>query len=517
MKSFVKIFAIALTMASCVDVLDEHPKDFIGPSNFYKNEGDVLAAINGAYSALKTYYAEDSYLLMVELPTEAVGTYGQTLSGENAQLDEYLWDDGHVDILAFYTNAYRAVNAASSVVDNIQDVEMNPDLKSRIIGEAKFLRALTYFNLVRFFGDLPLKKHAAKGLADAAKVNRDPASAVYDFIIEDLESAIGLLPSRSALKGADIGRASKEAALTLIAKVYLQRGSMSAANGAPASLRIAQAGDFQKCISYLEPVMTGGYHKLLDDFSTLWGFGVGINNENNVEVIFDVQNMAQSGYGASLSDRVAPFNSPYTKSEGGTFQAELPFYNSFLDSDARKAVTFVTSYVINGVTVVYDQNNIGGTGFRGNVPGFFKLLKPDLSTQDPNNFVVLRYADVLLMYAEALNEINNGPTDPAYDAINEVRGRVGLDPLDGLDYAQFKDSVFTERRKELVLEGHGWFDSQRHFAWAKSRVEASSGFGSLDFGPSTSVTIADPKFRLMPIPRAARDINPNLGQNTGWD
>src|SRR5690606_36522622 len=205
-----------------------------------------------------------------------------------------------------------------------------------------------------------------------------------------------------------------------------------------------------------------------------WGFGVSLEHENNEEVIFDNQNIAQNGFGAGLSARVARVNSPLTKSEGGNMQAELPFYNSFADDDVRKAITFCTSYVINGVTVVYDQNNIGGTGFRGPVPGFYKLLQPDLSAQDPNNFVVLRYADVLLMYAEALNEINNGPVEDAYDAINAVRNRAGLEDLpEGLTYAEFKDAVFTERRKELLLEAHGWFDSQRHFAWAKARVEAS--------------------------------------------
>lgn len=199
-------------------------------------------------------------------------------------------------------------------------------------------------------------------------------------------------------------------------------------------------------------------------------------------------------------------------------QAELPFFQSFAAHDIRKEITFVTSYVVNGQLVVYDPDNINGSGFRGNVPGFYKLLKPDLNNQDPNNFVVLRHADVLLMYAEALNEINNGPNEDAYDAINAVRNRAGLDDLiEGLDYSLFKDSLFVERRKELVLEGHGWFDSQRHFAWAKKRVEDSSGFGFDDFGPSTTIVVEDPKFRLMPIPRAARDINPSLKQNPGWD
>ncbi len=516
MKS-IKILFLILLVSSCIDVLDEHPQDFIGPANFYKNQADAMAAIDGAYSALQACYAEDSYLLMVELPTEAVGTYGQTLAAETEQLDEYLWDDNHPDILTYYTNAYRALNAASSVVDNVPGTEMNENVKIRIIGEAKFLRALTNFNLVRFFGDIPLKRNSARGLGDAGMVSRDPAADVYEFIIEDLEDAISVLPLRSTLTGANIGRASQEAAHTLLAKVYLQRASMNAANGVPEHLRIAQAGDYAKCVQHLEVVMDGGYHKLLDDYSHLWGFGVSLQHENNAEVIFDIQNMAQSGFGAHISDRVAPFNSPLTRSEGGTMQAELPFYNSFADEDVRKEITFVTSYVIDGVTVVYDQNNIGGTGFRGPVPGFYKLLKPDLSAQDPNNFVVLRYADVLLMYAEALNEINTGPTETAYDAINEVRDRAGLEALpDDLTYSEFKDAVFTERRKELVLEGHGWFDSQRHFAWAKARVEASSGFGGTDFGPSTEITVEDPKFRLMPIPRAARDINTNLSQNTGY-
>lgn len=518
MKLSLRIFFIATILSSCVDVLDENPSDFIGPSNFYKNSGDAIAAINGAYSLMKENYANDSYLLLVELPTEAVGTHGETLTAEGEMLDEYLWDDNHVDLLEYFTAAYRTINAAASVADNVAGIDMDEALKNRIIGEAKFIRALTYLNLVRFFGDIPLKKSSSKGLDDAQMVGRSPASEVYEFIIEDLTFAIDHLPTRDKITGADIGRASMEAAQTLLAKAYLTRGSMNAANQVPAGLQIAQAGDFQKAIAYLEPVIHGSNHKLLDDFNTLWGFGVGILNENNEEVIFDVQNMSQPGFGAQISDRVAPYGSPLSNSgSAGTMQAELPFYNSYADHDVRKAITFVTSYTINGVTVVYDQNDIDGTGFRGNVPGFYKYLKPDPNNQDPNNFIVLRYADVLLMYAEALNEVNNGPTVAAYDAVNAVRSRAGLDDLDDdLSYSMFKDAVFEERRKELILEGHGWFDSQRHFAWAKQRVEASSGFGFTDFGPSTTIVVEDPKFRLMPIPRAARDINKNLSQNTGW-
>jgi len=518
MKLSLKILMIAGLLTSCIGVLDEDPSDFIGPANFYKNKGDALAALNGAYSAMKENYANDHFLLMVELPTEAVGTHGETLTAENPQLDEYLWGETHDDILTYYTAAYRTINTAAAVVDNVVDIDMEEELKNRIIAEARFIRALTYFNMVRFFGDLPLKKRAARGLSDAGMVPRDPASEIYDFIIEDLTFAIDHLPARVEITGADIGRASKEAAQTLMGKVYLTRGTMNATNQVPEALRIAQPGDFQKAIDYLTPVITGGYHRLLDEFSDLWGFGTALNNENNEEVIFDIQNMARPGFGAHLSDRVAPFNSPLTKSEGGTMQAELHFFQSFAAHDIRKEITFVTSYVVNGQLVVYDPDNINGSGFRGNVPGFYKLLKPDLNNQDPNNFVVLRHADVLLMYAEALNEINNGPNEDAYDAINAVRNRAGLDDLiEGLDYSLFKDSLFVERRKELVLEGHGWFDSQRHFAWAKKRVEESSGFGFTDFGPSTTIVVEDPKFRLMPIPRAARDINPSLKQNPGWD
>lgn len=518
MKRFLQIFLGAAIFSSCMDVLDETPRDFISPANFYKTAGDAVAAIDGAYSAVQKCYSEDSFLLLSELPTESVGTHGETLSSEGEQLDEYLWDDNHPDVLAVFTNSYRAINVASSVADNVARVDMDEDLKNRIIGEARFLRALINFNLVRLFGDIPLKKRSAQGLEDAQMVERNPASEVYEFVIEDLTFAMDNLPTRNLITGANIGRASQEAAQTLMAKVYLQRGSMNESNQVPAALRIAQPGDFQKAVQYLELVINGPNHKLLDDFNKLWGFGVSLDYENNEEVIFDIQNMAQPGFGAQISDRVAPVNSPLTKSEGGTMQAELPFYNSFADEDVRKAVTFVTSYTIDGVTVVYDQNNVGGTGFRGNVPGFYKLLKPDLNNQDPNNFIVLRYADVLLMYAEALNEVNNSPTETAYDAINQVRDRAGIDDLpEGLSYNEFKDALFEERRKELVLEGHGWFDSQRYFSWAKARIEASSDFGFTDFGPSTKVTVEDPKFRFMPIPRAAKDINPNLTQNPGWN
>ena len=172
----------------------------------------------------------------------------------------------------------------------------------------------------------------------------------------------------------------------------------------------------------------------------------------------------------------------------------------------------VTSYTIDGVTVVYDQDNVGGTGFRGNVPGFYKLLKPDLNNQDPNNFIVLRYADVLLMYAEAQNEAV-GPDNSVYEVLNKIRDRVGMPHITaGLSKDEMREEIRHERRIELAGEGLYYMDVRR---WKIADKDLDGPVYNSD-----SEVIQDRKFvdkeYWWPIPTTILERNPALEQTSGY-
>jgi hypothetical protein len=208
------------------------------------------------------------------------------------------------------------------------------------------------------------------------------------------------------------------------------------------------------------------------------------------------------------------------------YHASLPFYRSFSDKDLRKKVTFLTEFKNGaGKVVKFGVPNIADDGIPEDGPPIRKYTKasPQGTCNDDNNWIVFRYADVLLMKAEALNEVNHGPIGEAYSAINKVRKRAGLDPLSGLSYEEFRKAVYTARRKELVGEEQGWFTLQRFWDIATSRVRKNAEFDAKypperRFGPDLDkLDIQDPRDRLLPIPAAAIDRNPKLKQNPGYD
>jgi hypothetical protein len=231
----------------------------------------------------------------------------------------------------------------------------------------------------------------------------------------------------------------------------------------------------------------------------------------------------------------------------GSIAAELNFFLSYAANDARRNATWLLSW--QGATAVNTwappparENSAANTAYGSHTPfprKFLDRLMPSTGAEEPN-YIILRFADVLLMLAEAINE-RAGPTAEAVGFVNAVRTRAGIPsvPLT-VTQAQFKDSIFMERRWELAVEGHGHFDSQRHWNWAKARIELNLVLGRTPFNATTSpntggnryprlnpsspctgtgaasvCTLTD-KFKFYPIPQRARDLNLQLTQNPGW-
>jgi hypothetical protein len=256
------------------------------------------------------------------------------------------------------------------------------------------------------------------------------------------------------------------------------------------------------------------------------------SNERSPEIIFSLQNIRVDGFGGRITEWFAPITSPQIFPPGAQnqFQAERPFYDSYDAQDVRKAGTWLTSFTNAGKTVtwtwtdttIHRQSNYGSTG--PSPRKYLDLAAPDGGAEEPD-YILLRYADVLLSKAEAINEIS-GPTDEAYNLVDQVRARAQVPSITrGLSADAFRDSLFTERRFELALEMHGVFDSRRNWPWAKARVEAHMAQRStLNVSPFTSSVekfdarpIPD-KWRLYPIPARAIELNPKLegAQNPEW-
>src|SRR5690242_17319275 len=215
--------AMALLLIGCHDILDTEPPDSINSSNFFATKDDAIAAINGAYQPLQwpKLYNLRMWTSDIIAGNSVVGAGGGTDGIETKELAEFVASSSNPGVLDLWRGPWPGILRANLVLANVPDMTLDDALKNRILGEAHFLRALYYFNLVRFFGGVP-KITAPQEPGDDIRPARAPASDIYtDVIIPDLEAAMTLLPPRESYGAADVGRASKGSATGLLAEVYL--------------------------------------------------------------------------------------------------------------------------------------------------------------------------------------------------------------------------------------------------------------------------------------------------------
>ena len=481
--------AMALLLIGCHDILDTEPPDSINSSNFFVTKDDAIAAINGAYQPLQwpKLYNLRMWTSDIIAGNSVVGAGGGTDGIETKELAEFVASSSNPGVLDLWRGPWPGILRANLVLANVPAMTLDDALKNRVLGEAHFLRALYYFNLVRFFGGVP-KITAPQQPGDDIRPTRAPASDIYnDIIIPDLDSAMTLLPPRESYGPEDAGRASKGSATGLLAEVYLT------------------LGQWQQVVDLADQVEALGY-TLNPNYE--WNFDPA--HENSPESLFEVQYSGKTSFdfwsdqnqSAWHSAFMGPRNSGLVAGGYGWNQPTQEFVDSYEPGDLRK-----------DVTILYE----GGPDFDGqpykasySTTGYnvrkFLVPKSVAGTfdDDPLNFPVLRFAEVLLMKAEALNEL--GRTAEAEAPLNQVRRRAGLPDITGLSQADFRNAVLHERRMELAFEGKRWFDL----------VRVNGGQYGLDFLHSIGKVNANANRLLFPIPQSEIDANPNLTQNPGY-
>ncbi len=502
MKNYILfLFLIGAGLLSCEKFLEEEPKHFITTDNFFNNYEECVLAVNGIYSlATDRSFSPGNY-------------WGAYYVGA-IQTDEMQWNPGnrnaHRDIsLSEYSSSnaivydlwrasYRVISWANAVIDGIENAPVSESQKGNLIGQARFLRSLFYYNLANFYGAVPLILEPTVSL-EGMNVSRTPALEVYGAIIEDLKYAETHLPPKQD----EVGRATRGAAQTLLAKTYMQMAGYPYFDSEKMSLAAQKLGEVVTNVSLYGYALQADYSMIFHEL-----------NENNSEVIFD----AQFEEGVLGSNLIINFfghggNSKYGGS-GAVCYLKKEYHQSFNPGDLRKA-RVVGNFTINANGVRSNLNNVlqfKNAKYRADVyPVNY------IGAQGPQNFIIFRYADVLLLYAEALNEVNNGPTAEAYSAINKVRRRAYGLPIDtpaaaidltGLDKQGFFNAVVQERSWELAGEGMRWFDLKR-WKLLIDRVKAT---------PSQLPSeVIEEKHYFYPIPQNEIDVNPNLlPQNDGW-
>ncbi len=510
------IFSMAALTTSCSGFLDEIPKDSISPANFYNNAEDAIVAVNGAYAALRENDYYSRYWVTASAHA-ADGSFSRLSATSDRAPVIALRDAGMLVSNRYNISPWRAVwqaiNRANAVLDHVPGIDMDATLQARIIGEAKFLRALTYFNMVRRWGGVPLiLSETSTSDISELQVSRNTADEVYEQIIADLTDAMRDLPYIADYSGDDVGRASKEAAQGLLAKVQLYRKDWAnAKTNAEAVINSPSGLD------------------LTPDPRDNWWTGNG-DRDNNVESIFEVQYNGVSPQDHILGNNFEPNNSGYGPGQWGTIIGSLWFYNQFSTDDKRHAATWLTEYpALSGDSTIQWHEN------RYPVPHINKYRDPFNKSGMAYNIKVLRFADVLLVGAEASNE--SGAMDDAYAYVNRVRARAGLPNLAGLSQDQLRDSIYLEFRKELCFEAQDYEELVRQGKLIENKMAYMTytipamynddrsvfkpGQALLDNialrqpGPHYNYEI-DAHNTLFPIPQSAIDKNPNLKQNPGY-
>lgn len=511
------LFSVLVVASSCSDFLDEIPKDSISPANFYNNAEDAVVAVNGAYAALREndYY---SRYWVTSSSHASDGSFSRLGSTSDRAPIIQLNDAGMLVSDRYNISTWRAVwqavNRANAVIDNVPNIDMDATLQARIVGEAKFLRALTYFNMVRRWGGVPLiLSETSTSNISELQVTRNTADEVYQQIITDLTEAMAALPLIADYGSDEKGRASKEAAQGLLAKVQLYRKDWSnAKTNAEAVINSPSGLD------------------LMPDPADNWWMGNG-DRDNNAESIFEVQYNGVSPQDHALGNNFEPNNSGYGPGQWGTIIGSMWWYNQFGEDDKRKPATWLTEYPAPSGDSIIQWHE-----YRYPVPHVNKYRDPFNKVGMAYNIKVLRFADVLLVAAEASNE--SGAIDDAYTYVNRVRARAGLDPLEGLTQDQLRDSIYLEFRKELCFEGQDYEELVRQgklienkMAYMTYIIPTMYNDDGTVFTPSQALLdlIAQYQPRLVeygfeldahntifPIPQPAIDKNPNLTQNPGY-
>lgn len=430
----VTLVLITLGFSSCEDDLNVKPRNVLTEYDFLNNPNNAVQLVNGIYNKQLDYnmYAF-SWIGITSIVSDDADK-GSTLSDsgvDKGRLDNLTFNSSDISFNDVWIGRYDGIYRANNALFYLEQLTIDENLKTRLIGEVKFLRALCYFDLVRCFGGVPLVTTKID-INDTETINavvyiRKSKAETYAVIEADLLDAIERLPLKGQYAVNDLGRATKGAAQSLLAKAYLYQEK------------------WQESYDMSGSVITSGQYALLTDYANVWR-EIG---ENKAESIYEVQATLTNG----LRDYTNVQGPRGTPDLGWGFNTpSLSLVNSFEAGDIRKeaSIMFVPSVLWDGFIAPITWNNP-----RYNYKAYqSSVAEPwnDDRTQTAKNFRVLKYSDILLIRAESAFHL--GLTSEAVDRINELRTRVGLASINSVT----QESILKERRAEMAMEHERWFD-----------------------------------------------------------
>jgi hypothetical protein len=481
-------------LASCSGFLDESDKSNFTLDNYFTKPEHATSAVNAIYQSLQPIMSSGfggGPWMMTEFATGLADTeLGQAQNSLFVMNLDNTSDNGYGQ--TYWTSHYLGIANANVAITQIPNVPMDETAKRKLLGEAHFLRAYYYYNLVRIFGSIPLITEPIDLTSENLYPDQADPAAVYDQIVADLQEA-----ENSGLEWRDAtGRVSMGAVKTLLSSVYLtmagyplQKGSEYYTMAAAKSKEVIDSNTFSLFESYYD-----------------------LHNpaaKNLGENIFMTQYVAYV-QPSSWQVSIIPYNrgiSNYSEETGGIFAQEA-FVKSYEPGDKRAAEK---EFYYSSYTLRDDRSQTLELGDYYLYKHFDVLAQTDTRSSSLN-WPILRYAETLLIFAEASNEAN-GPTSEAYAAVNQIRSRAELSPLANLGKEQLREAIWREKFFELSFENKTWFDMVRirkGFNVTTRQFEDYVGHKFV-YGP----TVTEREL-LFPIPTAEVRNNPKLVQNSGY-
>lgn len=496
-KFIIYSITVFIFVSCSEEFLEKHPLDKLSSANFWETEQDARMALTGVYSRL----LNDTYNWRRTRWDVLSGNVCMRGGGAFTKLSLGIIESTSGGMISqAYENCYKGISACNIFLDNVDNVTIDESLKNQYKAEVLFLRALHYFTLVEFYGGVPV--YTKPPTIEEAKIKQSTKEEVTELILSDLEFAVNNLPNVVY-----DGHAVKGSALALKAKVLLHNER------------------WEEAAATANQIIQDGIFSLYDNYPNLF---LTVGQNNNPEIIFSTRYLNPDVYthmsGYDISNGYEGNYFP-TQDFVDCFEcidglpiSSSPLYNP--EEDFRKnrdprldySVRLASEPIVSSSGVEGLGADASTTGYRGK-----KYLNPEIlpwsySIRSDQDHILLRYAGVLLMYAEAKNEID-GPDESVYNAINAVRAREGVNmpPLpDGLSKSEMRERIMNERRVEFGLEGMRYFDLRR---WKTAETvlpqltEPQSGL---------PLVFEAPKHYLFPFPESELLKNPNLVQNPGY-
>ena len=491
-KTLIYLPLCALSLLASCNFLDKPPLTTLTPNNFFASATDAEASLTATYDALQLSGGVGQDLtVMGEMPSDNC----TSVNGDVNPLEKIIWVSTTSQVNNVYRDAFIGVNRANIVLKYVPTVNMDTVRRRQITGEALFIRALCYFNLVRAYGGVPLRTAPVESGAPAdVNLARATSDQVYAQVVADLTAAAVQMPLSNP------NRATQNAANALLARVQLTQRNWAAAQAAAQKV-IAAGSALNSSFNSLYPAENKG-----------------------AESLFEVQFAGNADGGNLLPDEILP--SPLATYSYPKFNIPTAELISYADTvnDLRWAyagnVTAASGKRVGRSHVSYLDSKPGPGGNSNDAgPFVYKWRSLGNGFNSVDNTYVLRYAEVLLTYAEAANE-QNGPTGDALAKLNQVRQRAGLAALTAADpqaasKQALRDEIDRQRRLEMAFEGQRWFDLLRYARHTQADGAAHHAVTALDIIQQQRGS-ADANYLLFPIPLNEINNNPLITQNPGF-